>query len=94
MREHDRRPAAQTSSTETPAAQTPATKTPSARIPPRNDHADPAPPTSAVVVVFGLIALACVAGYFLLMKLVSVSQDEDCLLAHRRDCGAIEVPSR
>jgi hypothetical protein len=51
------------------------------------------PPTSAVLIVLALIGIACFAGYFLLMKLIDVSREDDCLLAHRRDCGAIQVPN-
>jgi hypothetical protein len=47
----------------------------------------------AILVILGTIALACVGGYFLLMKLVDVSRQEDCLLAGRRNCAAVEVPS-
>jgi hypothetical protein len=48
----------------------------------------------AIFVVLALIALACVGGYFLLMKLIDVSRQDDCLLAGRRNCGAIQVPFR
>lgn len=46
------------------------------------------------VILAGLIALgvACVAGYFFLMKLVHISRQEDCLLAGGRNCGQIESP--
>jgi hypothetical protein len=54
---------------------------------------DRGPPGYAVLIVLILVALACGAGYVLLMKLINISRDEDCLLAHRRDCGAIELPS-
>jgi hypothetical protein len=47
----------------------------------------------AILVIMVTIALVCVGGYFLLMKLIDVSQQEDCLLAGRRNCAAIEVPS-
>jgi hypothetical protein len=48
----------------------------------------------AIALMLGAIAIACVAGYFLLMKLVGMGREEDCILAHRRDCVApIEVPS-
>jgi hypothetical protein len=50
------------------------------------------PPTSAVAIVLTLIAAASIAGYFLLMKLIDVSREDDCLLAHRRDCASVEVP--
>jgi hypothetical protein len=46
-----------------------------------------------ILVILTIIALACVGGYFLLMKLINVSRQEDCLLAGRRNCAAIEVPS-
>jgi len=54
---------------------------------------DRGPPGYAVLIVLVLVALACGAGYVLLMKLINISSDEDCLLAHRRDCGAIQLPS-
>jgi hypothetical protein len=47
----------------------------------------------AILVVLMIIALVCVGGYFLLMKLIDVSRQEDCLLAGRRNCAPIEVPS-
>ena len=47
----------------------------------------------AILVILATIALACVGGYFLLMKLIDVSRQEDCLLAGRRNCAAVEVPS-
>ena len=47
----------------------------------------------AILVILATIALACVGGYFLLMKLIDVSRQEDCLLAGRRNCAPIEVPS-
>jgi hypothetical protein len=47
----------------------------------------------AILVIIVAIALVCVGGYFLLMKLIDVSRQEDCLLAGRRNCAAIEVPS-
>jgi hypothetical protein len=47
-----------------------------------------------ILVILTIIALVCVGGYFLLMKLIDVSQQEDCLLAGRRNCAPIEGPSR
>jgi hypothetical protein len=47
----------------------------------------------AILVIMVAIALVCVGGYFLLMKLIDVSRQEDCLLAGRRNCAPIEVPS-
>jgi len=34
-----------------------------------------------ILVILATIALVCVGGYFLLMKLIDVSRQEDCLLA-------------
>jgi hypothetical protein len=48
----------------------------------------------AISVILTVIALVCVGGYFLLMKLIDVSRQEDCFLAGRRNCAPIEVPSR
>jgi hypothetical protein len=48
----------------------------------------------AILAILAAIALVCVGGYFLLMKLVDVSRQEDCLLARRRNCAPIEVPSK
>jgi hypothetical protein len=30
--------------------------------------------------------------HLLLSKLIDMSQEEDCALAHRYNCGAVEVP--
>ena len=45
-----------------------------------------------ILVILTIIALVCVGGYFLLMKLIDVSRQEDCVLANRRNCAGIEVP--
>jgi hypothetical protein len=50
-------------------------------------------PGRFVAVVLLLIAAACVGGYFLLMKLIDISREEDCALAGRRNCAPITVPS-
>jgi hypothetical protein len=47
----------------------------------------------AILVIIVAIALVCVGGYFLLLKLIDVSRQEDCLLAGRRNCAPIVVPS-
>jgi hypothetical protein len=61
---------------------------------PRNGGGEQTLSPLAVFVVLTIIALACVGGYFLLMKLIDVSRQEDCLLAGGRNCAPIEVPSR
>ncbi len=45
-----------------------------------------------LLIVFAGLAVALVLGYLLLNKLVEMSQEEDCALAHRYNCGAVEVP--
>jgi hypothetical protein len=60
---------------------------------PRNGGGGQTLSTRDILVVLTLIALACVGGYFLLMKLIDVSRQEDCLLGGRRNCAPIEVPS-
>jgi hypothetical protein len=48
--------------------------------------------TRGLVIVVAAIAIALVLGYLLLNKLVDISQEEDCALAHRYNCAAVEVP--
>ena len=60
---------------------------------PRNGAGEQTLSPLAILVVLTIIALACVGGYFLLMKLIDVSRQEDCLLAGRRNCAPIEVRS-
>jgi hypothetical protein len=56
---------------------------------------DAAPSGAAILAFFAILGLACVGGYFLLMKLIDVSRQEDCLLAGRRNCvPAVELPVR
>jgi hypothetical protein len=40
-----------------------------------------------------VLALVCVGGYFLLMKLVEISRQEDCFLGGGRNCARLQVPS-
>jgi hypothetical protein len=68
---------------------------------PRNGTGEQTLSSLAIFVGLTIIALVCVGGYFLLMKLIdfllmkliNVSRQEGCLLAGRRNCAAIEVPS-
>jgi hypothetical protein len=48
--------------------------------------------TRGLLIVFASLAAALVLGYLLLNKLVEMSQEEDCAMAHRYNCGAVEVP--
>jgi hypothetical protein len=45
-----------------------------------------------LLIVVATLAVALVLGYLLLSKLIDISQEEDCALAHRYNCGAVEVP--
>ena len=64
------------------------------RLPkPRNGAGEQPLSPLAILVILVTIGLVCVGGYFLLMKLIDVSRQEDCLLAGRRNCAPIEVPS-
>ncbi|RJF81632.1 hypothetical protein D3877_16000 [Azospirillum cavernae] len=56
--------------------------------PPANDRARVAANLGALVAVAILLAL----GYWLTGALARQSKLEDCLLAHRRQCGAVETP--
>jgi hypothetical protein len=44
----------------------------------------------AILAILTLIALVCVGGYFFLLKMIEVSQQEDCVLAQRRNCTPSE----
>jgi hypothetical protein len=60
---------------------------------PRNSG-DPTPSGVAVLAFFVVLAVACVGGYFLLLKLIDMSRQEDCMLAGRRNCAPpIAVPA-
>jgi hypothetical protein len=53
----------------------------------------PEPPSNTgVALFFGALAVVLVLGYLFVNKLVDMSQEEDCALAHRYNCGAVEVP--
>jgi hypothetical protein len=43
-----------------------------------------------ILFVMTIIALAVVGGYFLILKLIDVSRQDDCVLANRRNCGPAE----
>jgi hypothetical protein len=55
---------------------------------------DEAPSGIAILAFLAAVALACVGGYFLVMKLIEISRQEDCILAGGRYCvPPIELPS-
>jgi hypothetical protein len=64
------------------------------RTPPRREHdANTRPVSDRMLAIFFIaLAAALVLGYLLLSKLADMSQEEDCALAHRRNCEAGELP--
>jgi hypothetical protein len=46
-----------------------------------------------VLISLAILGLACVGGYFLLMKMVEISRQEDCLLGGGRSCARLQLPS-
>jgi hypothetical protein len=42
----------------------------------------------AILVILALIALVCTGGYFFLLKMIDVSRQDDCILAHRKNCAS------
>jgi hypothetical protein len=68
--------------------------------PRRSDVSEPqdhgSPPISDAVLALFLVGLAAalVLGYLFLNEMLDISQQEDCMLAHRKSCAAIELPSR
>ena len=57
------------------------------------DESDSAPSGISILVFFTILAMVGVGGYFLLMKLINMSHEEDCILAGRRNCALIAVPA-
>jgi hypothetical protein len=45
-----------------------------------------------VLISLAILGLACVGGYFLLMKIVEISRQEDCLLGGGRSCAKLQLP--
>jgi hypothetical protein len=61
---------------------------------PKGSGSEQAPSGLAILAFFAVLAVLCVGGYFLLLKLIDISRQEDCILAGRRNCAApIVVPS-
>ena len=67
-----------------------------AKAPPRRRDNDPAHPVSnrGLAIFFAMLIAALVRGYLLLNKLDDMSQEEDCALGHRYNCGAVVAPGR
>lgn len=50
-------------------------------------------PDTVLALILALLAAALVLGYLLVNKLADMSREEDCALAHRKNCAVIEAPS-
>jgi hypothetical protein len=84
------RPKAETMSTNQSGGTAPPGK-PSSR-----SHPHEAPPVSSAMLAIILVAVAAalVLGYLFLSKLIDISRQEDCMLAHNKNCAAIQLPNR
>jgi hypothetical protein len=48
----------------------------------------------AILAILALLALVLAGGYFFLLKMIDISQHDDCVLAHRRNCDGPSAPFR
>ena len=64
--------------------------------PSKRSHEREAPPVSNAMLAIILVAVvaALVLGYLFLNKLIDISRQEDCMLAHSKKCASIELPNR
>jgi hypothetical protein len=65
---------------------------PSAEPPHRGYDSRPIPDRLLAIFLAALV-MALVLGYLFLNKLVDMSSEEDCALAHRKNCAATEIQS-
>jgi hypothetical protein len=59
-------------------------------------NAPEAPPVSTAMlrIILVAVAAAIVLGYLFLSKLMDISRQEDCMLAHNKNCASIALPDR
>jgi hypothetical protein len=50
-------------------------------------------PDRLLAIFLAVLVVALVLGYLFLNKLVDIASQEDCALAHRKNCAASEMPS-
>jgi hypothetical protein len=50
-------------------------------------------PDRLLVIFLAVLVVALVLGYLFVNKLAEISSEEDCALAHRKNCAASELPS-
>ena len=58
-----------------------------------NRNSPPPIPGPVLALILAMLATALVLGYLLVNKLADISREEDCALAHRKNCAAIVMPS-
>jgi hypothetical protein len=47
-----------------------------------------------LAIILVAVAAALVLGYLFLSKLIDISRQEDCMLAHNKNCATIQLPDR
>jgi hypothetical protein len=50
-------------------------------------------PDRLLAIFLAVLVIALVLGYLFVNKLAAISSEEDCALAHRKNCAAVDVPS-
>jgi hypothetical protein len=60
----------------------------------RDDHAARPVSDRGIAIFFALLIAALALGYLFVNKLADMSQEEDCALGHRYNCGAQVAPGR
>jgi hypothetical protein len=60
----------------------------------RNDDTTRPVSNRGVAIFFTMLIAALVLGYLFLNKLADMSQEEDCALGNRYNCGAVVAPGR
>jgi hypothetical protein len=67
---------------------------PNERLKGRDEDAMRPVSNRGLAIFFALLISALVLGYLFVNKLVDMSQEEDCALGHRYNCGAVVAPGR
>jgi hypothetical protein len=64
--------------------------------PPKHSDDNATRPVSnrALAIFFAMLITALMLGYLFLNKLADISQEEDCALGNRYNCGAVVAPGR
>jgi hypothetical protein len=67
---------------------------PNERLKRRDEDAMRPVSNRGLAIFFAMLITALVLGYLFVNKLVDMSQEEDCALGHRYNCGAVVAPGR